>query len=202
MPPMTQALAAITISRRTIDVAAPSAASIAFDDIAEHLSRICRYAGAVNCVHYSVAQHSCLVADTCERLAPGTLAAVYGQLHDAHEYVLGDVSRVLESHLDESARAQIEALRNTMDAAIHRAAGLAWPPPPAIRDVLAAAHARVEAAEVFAGIANVAAPPGVAPAVRTIPGWPQPKAHEKFVESLTSRAVRLGLSSIRLRASA
>jgi 5'-deoxynucleotidase YfbR-like HD superfamily hydrolase len=169
-------------------------ADISFADIAEHLSRICRYAGAVNVPHYSVAQHSCLTSEACDRIAPRSIAAVYGHLHDAHEYLIGDVSKVLESNLDDLAQAQIEGLRCRIDAAIHQAAGIAWPPPREVADVLAEAHARVEAAEAYCHIANVPPPKGVLPAVRAIGGWPQPKAHEMFVNRLAQIATLHGLT--------
>jgi hypothetical protein len=190
------AVFAVTVSGRTVDILAPDARTICFEDIAEHTSRICRYAGATS-GHYSVAQHCCLVADACERIAPGTEAGLYGQLHDAHETYIGDVSWTLEGNLDDAARAQIATIRDRLDVAIHSAAGLPAMPE-ALRQVVEIAHARVAAAEVYCGIARVAPPVGVLPAVRTITAWPAPKAHEKFVESLNARALRHGLL-LRLR---
>lgn len=60
-------------------------------DIAHNLSLLCRYTGSFP-FHYSVAQHSLLVVDLMRKdeHAPNTLLA--GLLHDAAEYVFGDVN--------------------------------------------------------------------------------------------------------------
>lgn len=69
----------------------PDPASIHIEDIAHHLSQICRFTGGTR-EHYSVAQHSVLVA----QLVPldFQLAAL---LHDAAEAYVGDVSRPLKT---------------------------------------------------------------------------------------------------------
>jgi hypothetical protein len=69
----------------------PDPATIHIEDIAHHLSQICRFTGGTR-VHYSVAQH-CVLA--CE-LAPAEwkLAAL---LHDAAEAYIGDVSSPVKS---------------------------------------------------------------------------------------------------------
>jgi hypothetical protein len=60
-------------------------------DIAHNLSLLCRYTGAFP-FHYSVAQHSLLVAQMMEvdGHPPNTVLA--GLLHDGAEYVFGDVN--------------------------------------------------------------------------------------------------------------
>lgn len=57
----------------------PRAEDIDIRDVAHHLSLICRFNGAGR-AFYSLAQHSCLVADTLD--APLKL---WGLLHDAAE---------------------------------------------------------------------------------------------------------------------
>lgn len=59
-------------------------------DIAHHLAYLCRYVGAVP-AFYSVAQHSVLVSELCEREA-GREAGRWGLVHDAAEAYLGDLS--------------------------------------------------------------------------------------------------------------
>ena len=60
-------------------------------DIAWNLSLICRYTGSFP-FHYSVAQHSILVADLMKRDGHDIRTQLAGLLHDAAEYVMGDVN--------------------------------------------------------------------------------------------------------------
>lgn len=66
-------------------------------DIAAQLSRMCRFNGALrdDVEIYTVAQHCCLVSDHC----PPELA-LEGLLHDAHEYMVGDMSKPIKMNLN------------------------------------------------------------------------------------------------------
>lgn len=68
----------------------PRPEEIEFEDIAHHLSLLCRFNGAVR-EFYSVAQHSVIVA----RHLPPELQ-LWGLLHDATEAYLGDMVRPLK----------------------------------------------------------------------------------------------------------
>lgn len=73
-----------TVGQRAVDLLNPDPASIAIDDIAVSLSRICRFNG--HCQEfYSVAQHSVLVSERCER------HPLAGLLRDAAEAYVGDL---------------------------------------------------------------------------------------------------------------
>lgn len=87
---MTQIL---TFLGKTIDLRAPDAQQIDPRDIAHALGQICRFGGHTS-KFYSVAQHSCIVAD----LVPEEhkLAAL---LHDATEAYCGDVVQPLKQVL-------------------------------------------------------------------------------------------------------
>lgn len=60
-------------------------------DIAHNLSLLCRYTGAFP-FHYSVAQHSLLVASMMAKDGHKPNTCLAGLLHDAAEYVYGDVN--------------------------------------------------------------------------------------------------------------
>lgn len=76
-----------TYNGHRLFVSAPLVEHICIEDIAHHLSLICRFGGAAREL-YSVAQHSVLVS--CA--VPAEFAPV-GLLHDATEAYLGDVIR-------------------------------------------------------------------------------------------------------------
>lgn len=70
----------------------PKAEDIAMRDIAHALSMICRFNGHTK-FHYSVAQHSVLVAQNVSK--PMKLRAL---LHDAAEAYIGDMVRPMKKH--------------------------------------------------------------------------------------------------------
>lgn len=81
-----------TFSGRYVNPLALRAADVDINDIAHHLSLICRYVGACP-YHYSVAQHSMYVSELMERSFPGSrMMALAGLLHDASEAYLNDMS--------------------------------------------------------------------------------------------------------------
>jgi len=97
-----------------VDVLKPARESIHIEDIAHALSMLCRYGGHTP-EHYSVAQHSCLVAQLLEpRLR------IYGLLHDAAEAYLGDVVSPLKGQLALKGKPFCEA-EEELRAAILRA---------------------------------------------------------------------------------
>jgi uncharacterized protein len=69
----------------------PQPEAVCIEDIAHSLARTCRYGGHVHVENYSVAEHSCLIAeyddgsDVLEKL-----------LHDAGEAYYGDVKRPIK----------------------------------------------------------------------------------------------------------
>ena len=82
------------LSGRRLDLLAPDPADIEVEDIAHGLARVARWNGQTNGEHsFSVAQHSLLV----ERIVAGQHPAstrddlLAALLHDAPEYVIGDL---------------------------------------------------------------------------------------------------------------
>ena len=82
------------LSGRRLDLLDPSPLDIEIDDIAHGLARVARWNGQTHGSHaFSVAQHSVLVEMIGRQLSPGLgpkeLLAIV--LHDAAEYVIGDM---------------------------------------------------------------------------------------------------------------
>ncbi len=82
------------LSGRRLDLLDPSPLDVEIEDIAHGLAFVARWNGQTRGEHpFSVAEHSLLVEDLYARLEPGAaprwrLAAL---LHDAPEYVIGDM---------------------------------------------------------------------------------------------------------------
>ncbi|MCB8820264.1 HD family hydrolase [Microvirga rosea] len=82
------------LSGRRLDLLNPSPLDVELDDIAHGLARVARWNGQTEGPHiFSVAQHSLLVGAIADHLDPGLppssrLAVL---LHDAPEYVIGDI---------------------------------------------------------------------------------------------------------------
>lgn len=84
-----------TYTGRRFWPADPDPADVSVEDVAHHLSMICRYNGAVP-AHYSVAQHSIYVALVVPREF-----ALQGLLHDAAEAYSADLIRPVKAHFKE-----------------------------------------------------------------------------------------------------
>lgn len=82
------------LSGRRLDILDPSPIDIEIEDIAHGLARVARWNGQTHgSLPFNVAHHSVIVEDICRQLKPGwpakwQLAAL---LHDAPEYVIGDM---------------------------------------------------------------------------------------------------------------
>ena len=116
------------LSGRRLDLLDPRPADIAIEDIAHGLARVARWNGQTLGDHaFSVAQHALLVADITAALRPGCergwrLAAL---LHDAPEYVIGD----LISPFKAAVGLDYKAFEKRLLRAIHGAFGLPADPP-------------------------------------------------------------------------
>lgn len=76
----------------------PSVDEVCIKDIAQALSMNCRYSGHVN-KFYSVAEHSCIVADYVFRKTGDKREALSALLHDASEAYLTDIPRPMKPFL-------------------------------------------------------------------------------------------------------
>lgn len=122
-----------TASRRRFPLINPKPEDVHWPDVAFHLAHINRFAGAGGC--YSVAQHLVYPLSFLREKDRG-----YWLLHDAHEFAISDIPTPVVLALDEHmaswkgiVRAAVLELKNTIDGAIHNAAGLSWPPPEDVR---------------------------------------------------------------------
>ena len=116
------------LSGRRLDLLDPSPADIAIEDIAHGLARVARWNGQTLGAHaFSVAQHVLVVEEIGAALNPDwparwRLAAL---LHDAPEYVIGD----LISPFKAAVGLDYKAFEAKLLAAIHRSFTLPFPLP-------------------------------------------------------------------------
>ncbi|RUT31130.1 HD family hydrolase [Arsenicitalea aurantiaca] len=82
------------LSGRRLDILDPSPLDVELSDIAHGLARVARWNGQTQGDYsFSVAQHSVLVLEIFLAICPGATDrdALYALLHDAPEYVMGDI---------------------------------------------------------------------------------------------------------------
>ena len=119
------------LSGRRLDILSPSPLDIEIEDIAHGLARVTRWNGQTKGTYgLSVAQHSLLVEEILSRNAP-QLAQKWrlaGLIHDAPEYVIGDMITPFKAALGPLYR-QIEA---RLQEAVHIRFGLPAELPPGI----------------------------------------------------------------------
>jgi 5'-deoxynucleotidase YfbR-like HD superfamily hydrolase len=119
------------LSGRRLDLLDPSPMDIEIDDIAHGLARVARWNGQTVGEHgFSVAQHSLVVEEIAAHLQPGLdarwrLAAL---LHDAAEYVIGDMISPFKAALGVSYK----DFEHRLEHAIHIRFGLPPKAPPHI----------------------------------------------------------------------
>jgi uncharacterized protein len=126
------------LSGRRLDLLDPSPLDIEIDDIAHGLARVARWNGQTVGDHaFSVAQHCLVVEDLVGRMSPGLerkwrLCAL---LHDAPEYVIGDMISPFKAALGVDYR----AFEDRLEAAIHIRFALPPTTPPEIKRLIKAA---------------------------------------------------------------
>jgi 5'-deoxynucleotidase YfbR-like HD superfamily hydrolase len=123
------------LSGRRLDLLDPSPMDIEIEDIAHGLARVARWNGQTVGQHaFSVAQHSVVVEEIVAHIQPDIeprwrLAAL---LHDASEYVIGDMISPFKAALGVSYK-DFEA---RLEDAIHIRFGLPPKTPPAIKKLI------------------------------------------------------------------
>ena len=112
------------LSGRRLDLLNPSPLDIEIEDIAHGLARVARWNGQTKGDHaFSVAQHCVLVERLVGELKPkiGREARLAALLHDAPEYVIGDMISPFKAALG----LDYKDFENRLLAAIHLRFGLA-----------------------------------------------------------------------------
>lgn len=138
------------LSGRRLDLLDPTPVDIEITDIAHGLAFVARWNGQTQGDWpYSVAEHSLLVEDILGRLHPGleTRWRLAALLHDAPEYVIGDMISPVKSALG----AEYGRMDERLTAAIHRRFGLPAILPAQIKSRIKAADrisARLEAVRI------------------------------------------------------
>jgi 5'-deoxynucleotidase YfbR-like HD superfamily hydrolase len=123
------------LSGRRLDLLDPSPMDIEIEDIAHGLARVARWNGQTVGEHaFSVAQHSVVVEDIMAHLQPDLEPRwrLAGLLHDASEYVIGDMISPFKAALGMNYKAFEERLEN----AIHIRFGLPAKTPLAIKKLI------------------------------------------------------------------
>lgn len=116
------------LSGRRLDLLDPAPGDIAIADIAHGLARVARWNGQTAGPHvFSVAQHSLLVEAIGAGLAPGLVPAQRLELllHDAPEYVIGDLISPFKAAIGDSYK----AVERRLLTAIRARFGLPAPDP-------------------------------------------------------------------------
>jgi 5'-deoxynucleotidase YfbR-like HD superfamily hydrolase len=177
------------LSGRRLDLLDPSPLDVEIEDIAHGLARVARWNGQTTGAHiYSVAQHALLVEAIARhktpRLDAASRAAVL--LHDAPEYVIGDMISPFKAVIGDSYKA-VEARLLT---AIHLRFGLPATLPDTLRTLIKAAdrNAAFFEATRLAGFEVAEArrffgQPAVLPSALTrdyLVPWPADTAEKRF----------------------
>jgi len=123
------------LSGRRLDLLDPSPLDVEIEDIAHGLARVARWNGQTKGAHiFSVAQHLLLVEALARAKAPrldgkGRLAVL---LHDAAEYVIGDMISPFKAVIGDSYK----GVEQRLLVAIHRRFGLPSPLPATLQSLI------------------------------------------------------------------
>lgn len=179
------------LSGRRLDLLNPSPIDIEIEDIAHGLARVARWNGQTLGEHaFSVAQHSLLVTEIAEKLNPkfSSLELKATLLHDAPEYVIGDLISPFKSALGIDYKAfetklltaiyqrfEIRELSDDTIAAIKNADRIA-----AYLEATRLAGFQTGEAEVYFGHHDI--PDGIITDLNTLTPWSAPTAQNRFLE--------------------
>ncbi|HVI28906.1 HD family hydrolase [Hansschlegelia sp.] len=176
------------LSGRRLDLLDPSPLDVEIADVAHGLARVARWNGQTAGEHiFSVAQHSLLVEEIARRLAPDAdaRALLTVLLHDAAEYVIGDMISPFKAVLG----GEYKAVEKRLMAVVHLRFGLPPEAPPPTLKLLKRADATAAFLEAtrLAGFSIEEARrffgrPEGAPANVDLTPWPAADAEARFLD--------------------
>ncbi|HEX4297433.1 MAG TPA: HD family hydrolase [Devosia sp.] len=194
------------LSGRRLDILDPSPVDVELSDIAHGLARVARWNGQTKGDYpFSVAQHSVLVLEIFSAQAPGAdaTARLHALLHDAPEYVMGDIISPFKAAMG----GNYKEVEDRLLGAVHLHFGLNAITPVAVgrqikrADKEAAFHEAVqlagfgaEEARKFFGEPSVAAF-DLERFGELIRPWPTREAHDRFVDAVDMLATGLHRTS-------
>ncbi|MBM3609848.1 MAG: HD family hydrolase [Alphaproteobacteria bacterium] len=123
------------LSGRRLDLLDPSPLDVEIEDIAHGLARVARWNGQTLGPHiYSVAQHSLFVEHILRIIDPGAPARwmMTALLHDAPEYVIGDMISPFKAVIGD----QYKSVEERLMSAIHLRLGLPAVTPAPLRKII------------------------------------------------------------------
>jgi len=179
------------LSGRRLDLLDPSPLDVEIEDIAHGLARVARWNGQTKGAHiYSVAQHALLVEALARAKVPrlDRSARLAVLLHDAPEYVIGDMISPFKAVIGDSYK----AVERRLLAAVHLRFGLPAKLPQPLQALIKAADrsaAYLEATQL-AGFERAEArrffgpPPKFSAAMERdyLTPWPASAAEERYRE--------------------
>jgi uncharacterized protein len=176
------------LSGRRLDLLDPSPLDVEIEDIAHGLARVARWNGQTLGDHpFSVAQHSLVVLDILQHAFPGLDrdAKLYALLHDAPEYVIGDMISPFKTALGLDYR----AFEDRLAAAIHIRFQLPPQLPAALKarikkaDIMCAWMEAIQLAGFDEATANQFFKPPPPAARTTLTPMPAAEAQAKFLRA-------------------
>jgi uncharacterized protein len=191
------------LSGRRLDILDPSPLDVELTDIAHGLARVARWNGQTQGDYpFSVAQHSVLVLEIFRAglTAPDARGELYALLHDAPEYVMGDIISPFKAAMG----GNYKEVENRLLGAVYLHFSLPAAPPAAVTrqikraDKAAAFHEAIhlagfelEEARKFFGEPEQAGfdLEGFDGLIRP---WPTREAFDRFVREVEGLAARIG----------
>jgi 5'-deoxynucleotidase YfbR-like HD superfamily hydrolase len=194
------------LSGRRLDILDPSPVDVELSDIAHGLARVARWNGQTRGDYpFSVAQHSVLVLEIFAAHGPESdeTARLYALLHDAPEYVMGDIISPFKAAMG----GNYKDVENRLLGAVYLHFALNASPPAAVQRAIkradreAAYHEAVhlagfEVAEArkFFGEPTLAAF-DLERFDELIRPWPTREAHDRFTDAVDMLATALHRTS-------
>jgi 5'-deoxynucleotidase YfbR-like HD superfamily hydrolase len=180
------------LSGRRLDLLDPSPLDVEIEDIAHGLARVARWNGQTSGDHpFSVAQHSLLVTAILRSLdpAPPVRSQLAALLHDAPEYVIGDMISPFKAVMG----GDYKAVERRLMAAIHIRFGLPAELPAELAAAIKAADriAAYHEATQRAGFGRAEAErffgrPPLAAAALDLEPWPTALAQQRFLDAFVA----------------